>query len=416
MIGRAEDILVALDIGTTTIRTAVGEVSKGTLSLRGAYAFPSAGVKKGIPVDMEELITAIKTALKETSSATGVEINSVYTSVSGAHVRGEISLGVSGVGGREVDRDDIERAFESARDIYVPLDREILHILPMGYVLDGQNGIENPLGMVGERLEAKVFVITGAATPIRNIVKCCEKAGVAVAGAVFSPLAVSAAVLTEDERHLGTALIDIGGGTTDIIAYKDGCPLSARVVAVGGNHFTNDLAVGLKITVNEAERIKRECGLTMAEGIGGSERAEYLFGKQTRTAGKRQAVDILRARAEELFEFVRNELKLDSTHRGVLSNAVLTGGGALLAGLRDVAETVLGLPVRVGKPVGVQGMKAHPEHVGYETVIGLILYGLDTPSDEASARALRTRVIDRVKDWARDLFKIKRGGAAYVRN
>lgn len=416
MIGRAEDILVALDIGTTNIRTAVGELSKGNLSLRGAYAFPSAGMKKGIPVDMEELSAAIKNALKETSSASGVEINSVYASVSGAHVRGEISLGVSGVGGREVDRDDVERAFASARDIYVPLDREILHVVPMGYVLDGQNGIENPLGMVGERLEAKVFVITSAATPIRNLVKCCEKAGVEVAGVVFSPLAVSSAVLTDDEKQLGTALIDIGGGTTDIIAYKEGRPLSAGVIAVGGNHFTNDLAIGLKITVSEAERIKRECELTMTHGYDGSERAENLFGKQTRAAGKRQALDILRARADELFELVRRELKLESTHRGMLSNAVVTGGGSLLGGLCDVAETVLGLPVRVGKPAGIQGGQAYPEHVGYETVIGLMLYGRDTRHHEESARAIRTGILDRAKDWARDLFKIKRGGAAYVRN
>ncbi len=416
--GHSDHIIVGLDIGTTKILTVVGEIVKGTLEFRGVHSCPSAGMRKGIVVNMEEMIDSIKDALKETGSSFGIEINSVYASISGAHIKGFYNVGATGIGGREVTDADIDCVFDSARAVYVPLDREILHVVPAGYAIDGQNGIKDPVGMTGERLEAKVFAITGASSSIHNLLKCCEKAGVEVADLVFAPVASAGAILTDDERELGVALIDIGGGTTDILLYKDGSPHYASVLAVGGNHFTNDVAVGLKIPVNEAERIKKCYGAAEIHLVRDSKQIEIVCGGQKRSVSPSRLAEILQARAEEFLDLIRGEFDICSGHDIASMGVVLTGGGALLKGLERMAEEAWRMPVRVGSPMdmnahGVQDMANNPESATGE---GLVHFGFEALSDRLCTQNAVTGIFGTMKDWAKEIFKIKKGGIEYVRN
>jgi len=411
-----DHIVVGLDIGTTKIAVVVGEIIRGTVEFRGMHAYPSAGMRKGIVVNMEEMILSIRNALQEAGSAFDVDINSVYTSITGSHIKGSCNVGSIGIGGREVASADIDRVFDSARAVYVPLDREVLHVMPAGYAIDGQNGIRDPLGMTGERLEAKVFAITGAATPIQNLLRCCEKAGVEVADMVFAPVASAGAMLTEDERELGVALVDIGGGTTDILLYKDGWPIHASVIAVGGNHFTNDLAVGLKIPVDEAERIKK-CFGAATQMVTDSEQIEIIPFGQKRTIYRRHVAEILQARTEEFIGLIEKEFPSGSSCESSLTGVVLTGGGSLLNGLDKAAEEIWGLPVRSGDSIinihGIQG----PENSGACSVgAGLVRYGFEESSEEFSPRDAVTGIFSRMKAWAKEIFKIHKGGIEYVRN
>jgi cell division protein FtsA len=414
----SDHIIVGLDIGTTKILTVVGEIVKGTLEFLGVHMCPSAGMRKGIVVNMEGMIDSIRDALKETGSSFGVEINSVYASISGAHIKGSYNVGTTGIGGREVTYADIDRVFDSARTVYVPLDREILHVIPAGYSIDGQNGIKDPIGMTGERLEAKVYAITGAASSIQNLLRCCEKAGVEVADMVFAPVASAGAVLSDDERELGVALIDIGGGTTDILLYKDGLPHHASVLAVGGNHFTNDVAVGLKIPVNEAERIKKSFGAAARHMVSDSEKIEIVNTGEKKMVLRRHLAEILQARTEEFLDLIRGEFGSCSGDDITSMGVVLTGGGALLKGLERMAEEAWGLPVRVGSPRdmnihGAQDMANNPESA---TGAGLVHFGFEASSDSLRTQNAITGIFGTMRDWAKEIFKIKKGGIEYVRN
>ncbi len=268
------DIIVGLDVGTTKICAVVGEIVNGRIEIKGVSTSPSMGLRKGVVVNIESAVESIKNALKNAESSTGVEINSVYVGISGGHIKGFNSHGAVGIRGKEVTFADVDRVIDSAKAVYVPLDREVLHIIPTGYTLDGQNSIKDPEGMFGDRLEAKVYILTGAITSVQNLLKCCEKAGVEVIDIVFEPLASAEAILTEDEKELGVAIVDIGGGTTDIILYKDGWLRHTSVLAIGGNHFTNDIAVGLRMSVAEAERVKKRYGHAVSDLVDVSEEVE----------------------------------------------------------------------------------------------------------------------------------------------
>ena len=234
------NIIVGLDVGTTKICAVVGEVVNGDLEFHGVSTSSSTGLRKGVVVNIEATVESIRNAVKAAEVGTGVEINAVYVGISGGHIKGFNSYGAIGIRGKEVTMLDVDRVIDSAKAVYVPLDREVLHVIPTGYILDGQDGIKDPAGMAGVRLEAKVYILTGAVTSVQNLLKCCEKAGIEVIDIVFEPLASAEAILTEDEKELGVAVVDIGGGTTDIILYKDGWLRHSSVLAVGGNHFTND--------------------------------------------------------------------------------------------------------------------------------------------------------------------------------
>ena len=414
--GHPEDIIVGLDVGTTKICAVVGEVVSGTLTFRGMHLSPSQGMRKGAIVNTEETVQSIRKVLMETESSLGVEINSVYVSISGAHIKGAHTIGARGVGGREVTYADVDKVLDSAKALYVPLDRELLHIVPAGYSIDGQNGIKDPVGMIGERLEAKVYAVTAAVTSMQNLLRCCEKAGVEVADMVFGPLASAEAILTNDERELGAAVVDIGGGTTDVIFYKDGWPSHAFVLAIGGNHFTNDIAVGLKIPVTEAERIKKCCGSAGTHTVGESEKIPVVQGGQEKMVLRRHLAEILQARTDEFLDLLRGEFLSCSGHDIASTGVVLTGGGALLEGLGTMAESAWGLPVRIGGPMNIHGVRDMLNNPVCSAGAGLVLYGFEAASDRVYSTDAVRGVFGKMKDWVKEIFKIKKGGIEYVRN
>jgi cell division protein FtsA len=400
-----ENIIVGLDVGTTKICAVVGEVVKGDLEFRGISTSASRGLRKGVVVNIEAAVESIRNAVKAAESSAGAEINSVYVGISGGHIKGFNSYGAAGVRGKEVSDIDVDRVIDSAKAVYVPLDREVLHVIPTGYTLDGQNGIRDPIGMIGTRLEAKVYILTGAITSVQNLLKCCEEAGIEVSDIVFEPLASAEAVLTDDERDLGVAVVDIGGGTTDIILYRDGWLRHSSVLAVGGNHFTNDVAVGLRISVSEAERVKKSLGNVTANMTADTNEISIVRAGQERRILRSRLSGIIQPRAEELLDLIRAELISCSGYDIASTGVVLTGGGALLEGLDRMAETLLGLPVRIGFPRDIRGYADIMNNPIYATGAGLVLYGYGSEPVRTFSSDAFTGVFGKMKDWVKEIFR-----------
>lgn len=399
------NIIVGLDIGTTKICAVVGELINGELEFRGVSMSTSTGLRKGVVVDIDATVESIKNALKRMEDTTGVEINAVYVGISGGHIKGFNSCGAVGIRGKEVTHVDVARVIDSAKAVYVPLDREVLHVIPTGYVLDGQNGIRDPIGMIGVRLEANVYIITGAVTSVQNLLKCCEKAGIEVIDVVFEPLASAEAILTDDEKELGVAIVDIGGGTTDISLYKDGWLRYSSVLAVGGNHFTNDVAVGLRISVTEAERIKKSFGAAIVNMVDEKEEIDFVQAEQGRKILRRHLAEIIQPRTEELLGLIKEELVVCAGYDIASTGVVLTGGGSLLEGIDRMAEAVLGLPVRTGFPRGIAGCTEITGNPMYATGAGLVLYGFETDSNRGFYSDAFTGIFGKMKDWVAGIFR-----------
>lgn len=400
-----ENIIVGLDVGTTKICAVVGEVVKGDLEFRGISTSASRGLRKGVVVNIEAAVQSIRDAVKAAESSAGAEINSVYIGISGGHIKGFNSYGATGVRGKEVSDVDVDRVIDSAKAVYVPLDREVLHVIPTGYTLDGQNGIRDPIGMIGRRLEAKVYILTGAITSVQNLLKCCEEAGIEVSDIVFEPLASADAVLTDDERDLGVAVVDIGGGTTDIVIFKDGWLRHSSVLAVGGNHFTNDVAVGLRISVSEAERVKKSLGDVTADTAVDTSEIRIVQEGQERKILRSRLSGIIQPRAEELLDLIRAELIACSGYDIASTGVVLTGGGALLEGLDRMAETLLGLPVRIGFPRDIRGCADIMNNPIYATGAGLVFYGYGSEPGRTFSSDVFTGVFGKMKDWVQEIFR-----------
>jgi cell division protein FtsA len=400
-----EDIIVGLDVGTTKICAVVGEVVKGGLEFRGISTSASRGLRKGVVVNVEAAVESIRNAVKAAESSAGAEINSVYVGISGGHIKGFNSYGAAGVRGKAVSDVDVTRVIDSAKAVYVPLDREVLHVIPTGYTLDGQNSIRDPIGMIGTRLEAKAYILTGAITSVQSLLKCCEEAGIEVSDIVFEPLASAEAVLTGDERELGVAVVDIGGGTTDIILYRDGWLRHSSVLAIGGNHFTNDVAVGLRISVSEAERVKKSLGNVTADMTADTNEISIVQGGQERKILRGQLSEIIQPRAEELLDLIRAELIACSGYDIASTGIVLTGGGALLKGLDRMAETLLGLPVRIGFPRDIKGCADIMNNPIYATGAGLVLYGYGSEPGKTFSSDAFTGVFGRMKGWVKEIFR-----------
>jgi cell division protein FtsA len=281
----------------------------------------------------------------------------------------------------------------------------VLHVIPTGYTLDGQNGIRDPIGMLGVRLEAKVYILTGAVTSVQNLLKCCEKAGIEVIDIVFEPLASAEAILTDDEKELGVAIIDIGGGTTDIILYKDGWLRHSSVIAVGGNHFTNDIAVGLRLTVTEAERIKKSFGSTTISMVDENEEIDIIQAGQARKILRRHLAEIIQPRSEELLDLIKNELTSCSGYEIASTGVVLTGGGSMLEGIDRIAEAVLGLPVRIGFPKEIKGCREITSNPMYATGAGLVFFGFNTESNKVFYHDTFTGIFGKMKEWVKGIFR-----------
>ncbi len=399
------NIIVGLDVGTTKICAVVGELIEGELEIRGISTSASTGLRKGVVVDIESTVESIKNAVKTAESITGVEINAVYVGIAGGHIKGFNSYGAVGLRGKEVAYVDVERVIDSAKAVYVPLDREVLHVIPTGYILDGQNGIRDPIGMMGVRLEAKVYIVTGAVTSVQNLLKCCEKVGLEVVDIVFEPIASAEAILTDDEKELGVAIVDIGGGTTDIILYKDGSLRHTSVLAIGGNHFTNDIAVGLRVSVSEAERVKKSFGSAATSMVSDSEEIDIIQAGQGRKILRRCLSEIIQPRTEELLDLIKGELISCSAYDIASTGVVLTGGGSLLEGLDRMAEAILGLPVRIGFPKDIKGCRDIINNPMYATGAGLVLYGLETESGRVFYPDAFTGIFGKMKDWVKGIFR-----------
>ena len=376
---RKERYLVGLDVGTSKISAIVGEiVDDGGLDIIVIGVAEAHGIRRGVVVNLEAAVESVKKAIEEAELTAGVEIDSVHLGLSGAHVKGFNSRGVVAVAGRnrEIEREDVRRAIAAAQAVALPSGREILHVLPQDFVVDEQDGIGAPIGMTGARLEVNVHVITGSASSTQNIVACVNRAGVAVPDTVLEQLAASESVLTNDEKEWGVALVDIGGGTTDFAIFERGSLWHTGVVAIGGDHFTNDIAIGLRTPIPDAEKIKRRCGCALSAMVDEEDTMEVasVGGRKPRIMSRRILSDILQPRAEEIFHLLWDEVRRAGCERSLNSGIVLTGGGAILEGMPEIAEQIFDLPIRRGCPLDVGGLADHVNSATFATPVGLVLY------------------------------------------
>ncbi len=370
---------MGLDIGSTKTCVLMAALEDGGLKFLALGATESKGLRKGLIVNLDATVSSIRRAVEEAESVAGVPVESVILGVAGSHVKGVNSRGGITLGqrARDVQRDDIRRAVDAARAITLPEDREVLHVLPQEFLLDAQNNIREPVGMVGQRLEVNVHIVTSAISATQNLVTAANRAGVIVADTVLEPLAAAEACLTQDERELGCALLDIGGGGTDIVVYAGGVVRHAAAVPIGGDHFTNDLAVGLRTPVPEAERVKLENACAW-RGILGEDHAIEIASvgdRPPRTVFARMLSDVVEPRAQELLTLVRDELKRAGLDALIPAGLVLTGGGARLKGLVEIAEDTFSLPVRIAAPRGLPGLPEEFAQPEYSAGVGLLLYG-----------------------------------------
>jgi cell division protein FtsA len=371
------EIVVGLDIGTTKVTAVVGEVDEDGITILGVGNAPCRGLRKGVVSNIEWTTRSIAEAVEAAQTMAGVEIRTVYAGVSGSHIRSQSSDGVAAIAGREVTRPDVERVLEGARAIPIDADRQILHALPHEYIVDNQDGIRDPVGMSGVRLGVHVNLITAAASPIQNVVRCAERCGLTVADVVLQPLASADAVLSEDEKEIGVAVIDIGGGTTDVLLYVDGGVGHVSVIPVGGNNVTADIAAGLRTPMGEAERLKRNVGCALGRMVAEEEEIEVpgVGGHAARTVPRRLLSDIIEPRVEEIFAVIRSRIEETGLLAQLSAGAVLTGGGVLMEGMTEFAEEILGMPVRIGVPVGVRGITQLVAGPQFATGVGLVQFG-----------------------------------------
>jgi len=373
---KKNNVIVGLDIGTTKTCAVVGEAKGTGIDIIGIGSHPSEGLRKGVVVNIENTVESIRRAVEEAEHVSACEIGSVYAGIAGAHIKGQNSLGIVAVKGREVDEDDVERAIEAAKAIAIPLDREILHTLPQYYVVDEQDGIRDPLGMSGVRLEAKAHIVTGSVTSIQNILKSVNRVGLDVNAVVLEQLASSEAVLSSDEKDLGVALIDIGGGTTDIAVFSEGSIKHTAVIPVGGNYLTSDIATGLRTPVAEAEKIKIKYGCAYTPLIPKDDTIEVpsVGGREPREVSRQILGRIVEPRMEEILSLAYKEIARSGYEDILTAGIVLTGGTAILEGISELAEHIFNIPVRRGSPTGIGGLTDVVNSPMYATGVGLVLY------------------------------------------
>jgi cell division protein FtsA len=385
-----QDVVVGLDLGTTKVCTIIGELDdEGQVHIIGVGTTQSTGLKKGSVVNIEQTINSIKKSIQDAERMAGVEVSSVFAGVAGGHIKGLNSRGVIAVSRRdkEITEEDRERVIEAAQAIAIPLDREIIHVIPQEYIVDDQDGIKNPVGMSGVRLEAEVHVVTGAVTSVQNIVRSVERAGVSVNDIVLQPLASAEAILSADEKELGVVLIDIGGGTTDIAVFINGSLWHTGIITLGGALVTSDVAVGLRTPNTEAESIKTRFGSAYTAMVKEEEEITVpgVGGRPDRRMPRRVLSEIIEARMEEIFELVSAELKKHGFEDRIPAGAVITGGSSLMEGTAELAEKILQLPVRIGSPKRVGGLTDVVSNPMYSTAVGLVLMGLKSHSGPSSA-------------------------------
>ena len=404
-----EDIIVGLDIGTTKICAVVGEVSGDEINIIGIGTHPSIGLRKGVVVNIESTVTSIKKAVEEAELMAGCEISSVYAGIAGGHITGFNSRGIVAVKGLEITQLDVNRVIDAARAVAIPMDREVIHVLPQEFIVDEQAGIQNPVGMAGVRLEAKIHIVTGAVTSAHNIVKCANRSGLDVCDIILEPLASGEAVLTEEEKELGTALLDLGGGTTDLAIFSDKNIRHTFVLALGGNNLTNDIAIGLRAPHAEAEKIKIKYGTCSTRTISNEETIEIpgMAGCKPRKLPRQILGEIIEPRMEEIFALIKREIYRAEMENVITSGVVITGGAALLEGITEIAESIANLPTRLGKPQGISGLVDVVNNPMFATGVGLVLYGAknrNTKKFRIRDNNIFNRIISRMKRWFKDVI------------
>ena len=379
---KEKNIVVGLDVGTTKVCTIVGQQgSSSDLEIIGIGSHPSYGLKKGSVVNIDKTVNSIRCSLEEAKLMAGVEIEQATIGLAGNHIYSFNSSGVVAIRDNEVTQNDIDRVLEAAKAVVIPSDREVLHVIPQEYRVDNTAGVRDPIGMCGMRLEVHVHIVTGSIPLIQNLVKCVENCGVKANKILLQPIASSQSVLSDEEKDLGVVLIDIGGGTTDVAIWKKGSIIFSEIIPVGGNHFTNDLAVALKIPHTEAERIKINHGSVLAEKLNQSAHitVQGLSGMRPREIQLSLIAEVLGARAEELFNLINLRIKDKNLLDNISGGFVVTGGGALINGIRELAEYVFMKPTKIGFPVPFGGMTNIMQNPKFSTVLGLLL----DASDEA---------------------------------
>ncbi len=374
---RHDELIVGLDIGTTKICAVVGEVNEEGVDIVGVGGHPSRGLRKGVVIDIDSTVDSIRKAVDEAELMAGCEVNSVYAGIAGGHIEARNEIGMVAIKDHEVKPSDVKRVIEQAQAVAIPADREVIHVIPQEYEIDGQDGITQPIGMSGVRLIARVHMVTAAVTSAQNVVKCCNRAGLNVIDIVLEPIASAEAVLAQEEEQLGVALVDIGGGTTDLAVFQGGSIKHSAVLALGGYHLTNDAAVGLRTPFDQAERIKRRFGCAAPRFLSQDEPLVVpgVGGRAPREITRKMLAEFLEPRVEEILTLVHGEL----AHTGFLGSipcgVVLTGGSSALEGLPELAEEIFELPVRRGLPRGIGGLVDRVQGPEFATGVGLTLWG-----------------------------------------
>jgi len=405
-----KNLIVGLDIGTSKVVAIVGELTpEGSLEVIGIGSHPSRGLKKGVVVNIESTVHSIQRAVEEAELMAGCQIHSVYAGIAGSHIRSLNSHGIVPIRDKEVAPGDVERVIDAARAVAIPADQKILHILPQEFVIDSQEGIREPVGMCGVRLEAKVHMVTGAVSAAQNIIKCVRRCGLEVDDIILEQLASSYSVLTEDEKELGVCLVDIGGGTTDIAVFTDGSIRHTAVIPIAGDQVTNDIAVALRTPTQNAEeiKIKYACALTQMASAEESIEVPSVGDRAPRKLARHTLAEVVEPRYEELLTLIQAELRRSGFEDLVAAGIVLTGGSAKIEGLIDLAEEIFHMPVRLGTPQYVTGLVDVVRNPIYATGVGLLLFGhhnRDQRSLEIGLGKGMRGVWDRMKGWFQGNF------------
>jgi cell division protein FtsA len=411
-VARNEKYLVGIDLGSTKICCVVGEVKEnGKVDVLGVGRAPSKGLRRGSITNLETAVEALKAAVEEAETMAGMSIEKALVGIAGGHIRGFNSRGVVAVSGRdrEVSAADVHKVLESARSISLPPDRAIFHVVPQEFMVDDQEGIGDPIGMTGSRLEANVHVVTGSLTAVHNITNCVNRAGIEVTDIVLDQLATAESILKHEEKDLGVALVDIGGGATHVAVFERGAVRHTAVVRTGGEHFTSDIAVGLRTPIQEAEQIKVQYGCALARMVDDDETigVPSVGGRKPRRLSRQILCEILQPRSEELFNLVLEEIGRSGYEGALSTGVVLTGGGAQLEGLLEIAEQIFDLPMRRGAPMGVGGLVDLVSSPACATAVGILLYGAARRTQRETLRVpsyLIGKVSARVKGFFTEIF------------
>lgn len=399
-----ENLIVGLDIGTSKVLAIVAEISPdGEVEIIGVGHHPSRGLKKGVVVNIESTVQSIQRAVEEAELMAGCEIHSVYAGIAGSHISSFNSHGIVAIKDKEVGPGDVERVIEAARALAIPADQKMLHILPQEFIIDKQEGIREPIGMCGVRLEAKVHIVTGAVSAAQNIIKCIRRCGLEVDDIILEQLASSIAVLTDDERELGVCLVDVGGGTTDICVFTDGAIRHTAVIPIAGDQVTNDIAVALRTPMQYAEEIKKQYGCALTQLAHSDETIEVpsVGDRAPRTLARQTLAEVIEPRIEELYSLVAAELRRSGFEDLVGSGVVLTGGSAKLQGMVELAEEIFHMPVRLGVPQNISGLSGVVENPMHATGVGLVQFGAKQREGADFTRPLSNPVAGIKGVWAR---------------